>query len=212
MLGEAVRLYEAESQECRQWKPQGPSRQEDMPEYLFSMTSPTVSDVCSYVAPPILQASPALALVGGSSGGGGLTARRTTVDAGQPDGVLFVQTVFKRKKALFGFKWHKVHIIVRNKFLYYFTDSNSATRALGASYLLGADLTDGMIDGMPFAMKLVPVVPRKVSKSTKQMTDENNVVMGFDSEQERTALRDVLLPLTRPYCPPNVKEFLESNQ
>jgi hypothetical protein len=107
--------------------------------------------------------------------------------------------------------FHKVFLIVRARFMYYFDSSELKSKSLGAAYLFGADCTlvSEPVDGKKFLLRVVPSVPRKPSKSEMGPTEENNVLFGFDSEAEMHELHQVLQQLVAPSCPPRVAEYLK---
>lgn len=186
-LAADVRQYEEACREATLWKPNGPTKPEDAEEYKFSMSAPCAQDVMNFAS----------------------------TNATGMDGVLLMQYVFKLKRGFLGrLSYHKVHVLVRERFLYYFQTADPTARALGASYLYGAGIekSDTPIEGKKFTLRIVPSVPRKPTKSSRGSTDENNVLFGFESSDECEALATLIRRLSMPDCPLNVKQFYAQQQ
>jgi hypothetical protein len=188
-LAADVRQYEEACREATLWKPNGPTKTEDLEEYKFSMDSPTTQDVMQF-EPKIPSTS-------------GL------------EGVLLAQDVYKLKRGFLGrLSYHKVHVLVRERFLYYFSGSEACSRALGAAYLFGAGVekSNNAVEGKKFTLRMVPSVPRKPTKSSRGSTDENNVLFAFDTSDECDAMATLIQRLATPECPLNVKQFYAQQQ
>ena len=131
------------------------------------------------------------------------------------EGVLLAQDVYKLKRGFLGrLSYHKVHVLVRERFLYYFPGSEACSRALGAAYLFGAGIetSNNAVEGKKFTLRVVPSVPRKPTKSSRGSTDENNVLFAFDTSDECDAMATLIQRLATPECPLNVKQFYAQQQ
>ena len=98
-----------------------------------------------------------------------------------------------------------VHCVLKGRFLYYF----ESTSSLGAVYLYGAPIfaLDEGLEDKDYCLKIEPTVPRKTTKEKRFPTEENNVVLAFNTEPE---LQEWLLALTRasqPKLPPELSRF-----
>lgn len=187
-LAADVRQYEEACREATLWKPNGPTKTEDLDEYKFSMDSPTTQEVMRF---------------------------ESKTPSGGLEGVLLAQDVYKLKRGFLGrLSYHKVHVLVRERFLYYFPGSDACSRALGAAYLFGAGVekSSTAVEGKKFTLRVVPSVPRKPTKSSRGSTDENNVLFAFDTSDECDAMATLIQRLSAPDCPLNVKQFYAQQQ
>lgn len=114
--------------------------------------------------------------------------------------------------------FHKVLIVARWNFLYYFEyDEKKISRpeslkASGACYLLGCRVENLNSLGKPFCVKLIPSVPRKPSKSSLQSTDENNVIFAFESKLEFDVFVQLMQERRDPPKPSRVEEYYKQHQ
>ena len=95
--------------------------------------------------------------------------------------------------------------------MYFFDTNDQKAKSLGAAYLFGADVdtVQDAVDGKSVLLRVVPSVPRKPSKSEMGATEENNVLLAFDSHILLTELQQVLQHLCTPACPQRVAEYLK---
>ena len=177
-LRHELQRYDEECRIARQWKPEGPTKEEDRTEYLASQSEIPLAEVLR-LGRPVLTT----------------ICHKYRVKHG-----LFRRTGF-----------HKVFLVVRERFLYYFDSDEPKAKSLGAAYVFGADVLQlhEVLDGKKFLLRVVPSVPRKPSKSEMGATEENNLLLGFDTEKQMSELLHVLLQLSVPKCPESVAEHLK---
>ena len=155
LLSKELLSYEDEVSASQQWKPDGPSIAEHRAEWQE------------------LSAKGATLL--------GNLLSKGNVD--MKGGGLFKLRV---KKTMFhsgGF--HPVYAVLRGRFFYYFDKEDAKAGNLGSAYLYGAQILPDQppMEDKQFVLKVIPTVPRKSSKSAKSITEENNLVLAFETEQ-----------------------------
>ena len=177
-LAKEVQHFEDECRISRQWKPDGPTREEDRSEYLASQAEVPLAEILR-LGKPVYTTS--------------CFKHRTK------------HGIFRRS----GF--HKIFLVVRERFMYFFDTNDQKAKSLGAAYLFGADVdtVQDAVDGKSVLLRVVPSVPRKPSKSEMGATEENNVLLAFDSHILLTELQQVLQHLCTPACPQRVAEYLK---
>ncbi len=82
-------------------------------------------------------------------------------------------------------------------------------------YLWGCDVQDissreKVAEGRTNCVRIIPCVPRKDSKSTKGVSDENNVILAFESEEMKMAVKKFVALLALPPMPQRVADYMRS--
>lgn len=186
MLANELQMYEEQVRIATMWKPTGPSSTTplDLEEYKLSLSDPTYQSISSDTTPERALVMPPI------------HAWKMRLEHG----------VLGRLRS----GWHRVYILVRPKFIYYFNKNEPKQTANGAAYLFGCQLNfiKDPVDNKPHVMRIIPCVPRKASKSSKGETDDNNVMFAFDTAEDMLKVRLHIESVYRPACPPRVAEFL----
>lgn len=186
MIANELQMYEEQVRVATMWKPTGPSPSypADVEEYKASLADPQYQQISADVSPERALVMPPI------------VAWKMRLEHG----------VLGRLRS----GWHRVFILVRPRFIYYFTKNEPKQVANGAAYLFGCQLNvlSEPVEGKQHVLRVIPCIPRKLSKSSKGETDDNNVLFAFDSAEDLLKLRLHIENVYRPQCPPRVAEFL----
>ena len=181
-----LQRYEEEVRNATTWKPMGPASNEDQQEYASSQKPPTFAEIFGENGSEL--ALPAMSV------------QKMRLEKG----------VFSALRS----GWHKVFLLVRPRFMYYFTKNEPKAPAAGAAFLYGCDLQipEAPLEKQNFPLRVVPCVPRGRSKSSKGETEDNNVLLAFESEADRQQFKAYVESMYRPVCPPRVAAYLKEQE
>ena len=177
-----LQRYEEEVRNATTWKPMGPTSPEDQKEYEFSQKPPTYLEVYGEKGANLVMV---------------MSVQKMRLERG----------VFSALRS----GWHKVFLLVTPRFMYYFSKNDGKATAAGAAFLYGCDLQtpEAPLEKQNFPLRVVPCVPRGRSKSSKGETDDNNVLIAFETEDDRKQFKTYVESMYRPVCPPRVAAYLK---